>query len=298
MGARSTSNVGFTPKVWESHIHAYRDRKMALGQLAMINRKLQGAKGTTVDFPFYNKLGAAQRPTENEGLVVEPLVDSSFQVTVQEIGKATGFKDSSDMASADEDHEKEAQMQLGELFAEAIDEDIISLLANASNYDTAFTAASAGDVMNVGNLMSMKITGFGDKQDKAIAVAMHSLSLLSLLKDSGTGFLKADATHPFHGAPGYQGLLAGLGLAVFTLDSMPRVSDIGSKKTYAAYVFKPNPFGIAFKQEMKIEKDRDILMREDIVAATSWYGMLSLHKKISTDDKRILRGTFTTEVNA
>lgn len=303
MSGKSTDNV-FVPQVANDHINAHFDRKMGLGQLAVMDKTLEGAPGDTVTFPYFKKMNDAEEPDESTGLTVDKLIDDKFQVTVKEIGKAAGWSDKQRRKSGAGNGIKgaggrfrdEAFSQIGQLFAEKVDKDIVTCVNANGSYKTGFTATTAADVLNVGSLLDLKIGAFGDKQDQAVAVAMHSLSFATLMKDAGTGFLKADATQPLFGAPGYQGLL--LGQAVFVLDSCPRVEDVGGKKAYAALTFKPNAFGIFMAEEMNPEEDRDILMREGIVAATMWYGVLSLHGQVAADDLRIGRGTFATLVSA
>ncbi len=301
----TTSNdIGFIPQVANDHIAASFERKMGLGQLAMIDRKLEGAPGETVIFPFWKEIGDAQKPAENEALEVDKLVDDQFSYTVGELGKAVGWTDKALRKSGagktpgevKANSRSEALRQMGIRFAEAVDKDIVTLINTSGNYTTGFTAAASTDVLNVNSALDLKIGAFGDKHDQSIALAIHSLCLSTLLKDAGTGFLKADATMPLYGAPGFQGML--LGQALFVLDSMPRVSDVAGKKAYAAFAFKANPFGIGYAQEFHPEEDRDILMRENLIAATMWYGTLCLHGKTSDHDLRIARGTFATSVSA
>jgi hypothetical protein len=87
-------------------------------------------------------------------------------------------------------------------------------------------------------------------------------------------------------------------MALFTLDTMPRVTDVAGKKAYASFIFKPSPFGIYMAEDMKPEMDRDILHRENVLAATMWYGVLSLNAKVSANDIRIVRSTFATTQTA
>ena len=51
-------------------------------------------------------------------------------------------------------------------------------------------------------------------------------------------------------------------------------------------------------EEMLVEKDRDILHREDVVAATMWYGTLSLHGKVLLMISVSSKVLFTTELSA
>lgn len=296
MGVTQSSNVGFIPQVASGHIQAYFDRKLGLGQLAMVDKTLTAKPGETATFPFWKKIGAAQEPAEDESLTVEPLIDDKFQVTVKEVGKAVGWKDKAHVVSGASkgDSQAEAERQIGTVFAEKADADIITV-ADGSNV-AGYVGPGATDVLTVRTLLQSKILGFGDKQDQAIAVAMHSLDFLNMMTDSTAGFLAANATDPMYGAPGFMGRI--LGMAVFVLDTVPQGSNIAGKKSFAHYIFKANPYGIYMKQDMQVEKDRDILAREEIMAATMWYGVLSLHGKVSADDKRVIRGYASTNVTA
>jgi hypothetical protein len=290
-GAKA-ADVGFIPKVWSDHISAYFDRKMALGQLALMDRTLTAAPGETVTFPYYKAIGAAEEPGEDTALAVDKLVDDAFSVTVKEVGKAVAWTDKNKRKSAQVNPEGEAQGQIARVFAEKVDADIITEINTAGKYSAGYVAADAAGVCKVHNLLEGKILGFGDKHEAAIAVAMHSLCFLDMMKDSTVGFLKADATQPMYGIPGYQGLM--LGMAVFTLDSMPELAPIDGTKAFATFCFKANPFGIYMAEDLKPEMDRDILYRQNIVSATMWYGVLSLHGKMASQDKRIIRNVFAT----
>ncbi len=299
MGATQSSDVSFVPKVWSDHINAYFDRKMGLGQLALVDKTLTAEPGETANFPYYKKIGDAQEPLETEGLEVEALQDDAFSVTVKEVGKAVGWKKKAKRKSAASEgsQESEAQRQIAQVLAEKVDKDIISTINAPGASVSGFIATLNTQTGNVRDLLKSKITGFGDKSDQAVAVAMHSLDFMSIFADNTAGFLKADATDPLFGAPGFMGRL--LGMAIFVLDTMPEVSGgIAGKKAYQHFIFKANAFGIYMAEEMMVEKDRDILHREDVVAATMWYGTLSLHAKVSADDKRIIKGAFVTELSA
>jgi hypothetical protein len=302
MGATRTTDVAFVPKVWSDHINAYFDRKMGLGQLAVVDKTLQGAPGETVTFPYFKAIGAAQEPTQDEGLEVEALVDDSFSCTVKEIGKAVGWKDKARRKSAanktgikdNSVQEAEAQRQIARVFAEKVDADIITTINTSGAYCDGYVEASTG-LATIQNLLKSKITAFGDKQSDAIAVAMHSQDFLNIMTDSTAGFLKADANHPFYGLPGFEGTL--LGMALFVLDTMPAAPNVNSKKAWYHFIFKANPFGIYMAEDMEPEMDRDMLHRENLVSATMWYGILSLHGKVAATDLRIARGVFGTTVS-
>lgn len=305
MSATQSGDVSFSPKVWSDHIQAYFDRKMGLGALALVDKTLQNQPGDTVNFPYFKSIGAAQKPAQNEGLIVEALQDDSFSCQVYEIGKAVGWKDKARRVSAanptgikdNSKQEKEAQDQIARVLAEQVDADLITEMNTSGNYEAGYVATADTETANINRILESKITAFGDKHDDAVAIAMHSQDFLNMMKDSTAGFLKADANDPFWGRAGFQGRL--LGMALFTLDTMPEVSGgIASKKAYQHFIFKPNPYGIYIAEDLSPEKDRDILHRETVVTATMWLGICALHGKVSANDKRIARGAFVTTLSA
>lgn len=292
------ADFNFSPKVWSDHIMAYFDRKMGLGQLAVMDNTLTAAPGTTVDMPFYKKIGDAEEPAADEALSVDKLQDDAFSATVKEIGKAVGVRKAALYKSAAKRESifGEIQAQIAQVMAEKVDKDLITEMSTVSNYIAGFDAAANTDTCIISRILQGKITAFGDKQDQAVAIAMHSQHFLTLMNDTTAGFLKADANDPFWGAPGFIGRL--LGMALFTLDTLPRLADVGGKQVYGAFVFKPNPYGIMVKQEVDMETDYDLLHREYVFAGTQWYAVKAFHGKVSADDKRIARLAFATGLNA
>jgi len=296
------NDLAFVPQVANDHINASFSRSLGLATLGAKSDQLKGAPGTVQTFPYWKKMGGMQKPAVNEGLTPDKLVDDKFTFTVQEAGKAASWSDAAIMASgagtSPEDvrskSRQEALRQFGIIAAEQIDQDVVDLISNSANYKVGYTAADANGKLTIGSMLDLKIGAFGDKQSKAVAIAMHSLNFATLMKDSSAGFLKADATQPLYGRPGYEGLF--LGQAVFVLDQMPQVNSVGGMKTFAVYTFKAEPFAIAWKKDFMPEEDRDILMRETLIAGTMWYGMTGLHCKIANDDYRIGYGTFASEV--
>lgn len=299
MAVTKSTDLTFVPKVWSDHITAFFDRKMALGQLAIMDRTLMAQPGETVNFPYFKAISDAEEPGESQPLTVSPLKDDAFSVTVKEIGKAVGWTDKSVRASAAGPApgrlEAEAQLQIARVFAEKVDKDIISAISAPGASKPGYVASSGTETATINRLLEGSIIGFGDKQDEAVAMAMHSQDFLSIMTDSTAGFLKADANDPFYNMPGFMGRL--LGKALFVLDTLPEVQGgIDGKKAWYHFMFKPNPYGIYMAAEMNLEQDRDILARETLVSATMWYGVLALHEKVSIDDERIVKGAFPSKV--
>lgn len=298
MGATKSSDFVFVPKVWQDHVQAYFDRKLVVGQFAMRDNTLTQAPGTTVNFPYFKKIGGAEEPDEDSGLTVDKLQDDSFNCVVKEVAKAVGVKKRALRTSATNQEKifSEVQSQIARVHAEKVDADLIAEMGGAGNYEVGFVASATTDLAKITNIARAKVLGFGDKHDQAVAIFMHSYCYLDLLTDPTAGFLKADANDPFYGVAGFVGRL--LGMALFTLDTMPRVADISGKQAFASYVIKANPYGIITAEDPEMESDYDLLHREHLFTGCQYYGVKAFHAKVSADDKRIVRSEFATSISA
>lgn len=287
MSATTSSDFVFEPKVWHDHVSAYFDQKLVYGAFAIRDYSLVAEKtGLTVNFPFYNKIGAAEKPSESASLTVDSLSDDSFSATVFEAGKAVGIKKKAFKKSADsvDGVVSEAQGQMARVHAELVDNELNTEITNSSNYDAAFSAASAEN--DVRRLNAARISVFGDKMSDADVCFMHSLMYLDVFNDTTAGMLKADANDPAWMIEGFQGRL--LGMAIVVVDTCPtRAETVGSKGVdYLTHFHKMASYGIMEKQEIEFDEDKDILARERIFTSNQWYAVKSFHKKISSDDKR------------
>ena len=296
----SSSDFAFVPKVWSDHIQAYFDRYLVYGAFALRNDDLKAeGSGETVNFPYFKTIGDAEEPAEDEVLTVDSLSDDSFSATVFEVGKAVGFKKRAfkkSAASADRIM-AEAQRQIARVHAEKLDKKLLAEMENGgagTAYAQGYTGTAAADVMNIRNLNTGKIRGFGDKHKQAVVCFMHSLQFLDLMNDSTAGFLKADANDPMSMVDGFEGRL--LGMAIVTVDTVTKVADIDGKDAYRSLICKENAYGIMTKQEMEMDSDKDILSREIIVTGNEWYAVKNFHAKVSTLDKKITAVTTTLSV--
>lgn len=298
MGATQSSDKAFQPKVWNDFALAYFDRKMGLGALAAVDDTLKAKPGETVNFPYFKAVGAAEKPAQTDSLQVDRLRDDAFNCTVYEIGKAVGWKAKARRVSAATPtaEDQEALSQIGRVIAEQVDVDLIAVMNGSGAYVDGLIQTGATDTCNVRDLLKSKIIGFGDKQDKAVAIVMHSLDFMNMMADSTAGFLSALATDPLYDRPGFMGRI--LGCALFVLDTVPRATDIVGKKAYYHFIMKANPYGFIYAEDLNLEKDRDILAREDLLAGTMWIGVTTLHAKIASNDYRVTRGLFSTNVAA
>lgn len=281
MPATVAADFAFTPKVWQDHIMAYFDRKLVYGAFALRDDSLTAAPGLTQNFPFFKSIGAAQTPSEDEGLIVDNLTDDSFNVTTSEVSKAVGVSKKAFKVSAARTERiiQEVQEQIGRVMAEQVDETLYTALQ--SSYTNGYTASSATAYMNIRTLNVGKIVAFGDKHKDSIVVFMHSLQFLDLLTDSTAGFLVANALDPMFLVEGFEGRLAGL--AIVSVDTVGLNVDgqIDSANAYDATVAKANAFGFMVKQEMEMESDYDMLHRQWVFAGDQWYGARSFDQTIS-----------------
>lgn len=293
MGATQSSDWSFSPKVWADHVEAYFDRKLVYGAFAFRDDTLTAEPGTTINFPYFNKIGAAQKPGEDEALVVDSLSDNSFSATVAEAAKAVGIKKKAFKTSATSRERivSEAQRQIARVMAEQVDGDLLTEMSANGNYKAGYTATAAAHTMSVANLVKSKIVGFGDRANEAAVCFMHSLQYLDLISDSTAGFLKADANDPMYMVEGFMGRL--LGMAIVAVDTQPKNADVDSVDAYQSFIHTAEAYGIITKQEMEMEDDYDILNREWVVTGNEWYAVKSFHAKVATDNIRTVR-TITT----
>lgn len=299
MAATQASDVVFVPKVWSDHITAYFNKKLVFGAFALKNDQLTRSPGETVSFPYFKAIGDAEEPAENADLTVSALADDAFTATVKEVGKAVGFTGKSlRKSAADRDTIfDEAQNQMARVIAEKVDADIITEINSNGNYTAGLVGtAFATGACTAANLLTGRTLAFGDRGDEAEVIFMHSLHFLSMMKDSGAGFIKADANDPMYLVKGFMGRI--FGAAVVVTDSVPAGGTVDGKKTFYSFTCKPKSYGFIVAEEIMFEQDRDILARQSIITATQWYAVKGFHGKVHADDKRVCRNLFVTEVAA
>lgn len=298
MPSTMPADFAFEPKVWEDAIQAYFVRKLVWGAMAVPNNTLTQKPGTSINFPYFKKIGDAQELAVDEAMAVDKIQDDAFSAIVKEVGKAVGIRRGALMTSSQEQNRifGEIQEQIAKVMAEKVDKDLIAEVNASGSYSQGFLATAAADKCKINSVLSGLINAFGDRQDETVALFMHSQHYLNLMTDSTAGFLKADANDPFWNTPGFIGRL--LGKALFTVDTCPEVSGgIDGKKAYHMFAMKANPYGYITKAVPMMEQDYDMLNREYIFGGTQWYGVKSFHSKVSADDKRVARLTFTTDLS-
>lgn len=284
MPSTQSSDFAFDPKVWQDHFMAYFDDKLVYGAFAVRDNTLVAeGTGLTVNFPYYNKIGGAEKIGENVALTVDNMSDDSFFATVFEVGKAVGIKKKAFKKSADSVSGiiSETQRQMARVHAEQVDAELLAeIQLGTSHVDVTPTTVPAK--MTLAELNKGRISAFGDKMTDADVCFMHSFQYLDIVNDTGTGLLKADANDPAMMVEGYMGRW--LGMAIVVVDSTPVVAGTGAAQEYGCTFHKMNSYGIMEKQMMEFDEDKDILTREKIYTSNQWYAVKSFHAKIAVDD--------------
>lgn len=286
-----SSDFAFAPKVWQDHIMAYFDRKLVYGAFALRDDSLTASPGLTQNFPYFKKIGAAQKPAEDEGLTVDSLTDDSFSVTVIEVSKAVGVSKKAFKVSAARTERviQEIHEQIGRVMAEQVDADLQTALNASSTLGYLSAAGNSYGVMNIKNLNIGKLVAFGDKHKDSIVCFMHSMQYLDFMVDSSAGFLQANALDPMFMVEGFEGRFGGMG--VVTVDTVQKNqgngTQINSKNCYDAMICKANAYGFMVKQEMELESDYDILHRQWVFAGDQWYGTKNFDQTIDPLFKKV-----------
>lgn len=298
----SSVDLTFEPKIWQDHIEGYFDQKLVYGAFAFVpedeyipHSLTEG--GETVNFPYFNNIGDAEEPAEDESLTVDKLTDGNFTASVSEFGKAVGVKKRAIRKSAASRDRifREMRQQIARVLAEKLDKNLRVETNTVGNYDAAYTAAAAGDTMSVKQLMGAQVKGFGDKADDAEVVFMHSSQYFDYVTDATTGFIKADANDPFYFVNGFKGRV-NQGLLIVVADSTEKVADIDGKNAYRAMIHKARSYGYMPAEEMDFEMDKDILARSEVMVATQWYAVKSFHKKRSQEYRTAASLVTTTTI--
>ena len=283
MTATQSVDFQYEPRVWQDHITAFFNEKLVFGATAYRDNTLQTSPGLTVTFPYFTPIGDAEEPLETEGLQVDSIADDSFTATVKEVGKAVGIKKKAFKKSAASTDRiiEEVSMQLGRRMAEKVDTDLLNEFSGVGNFINGFTPTLAAQVMTVKRIAEAKIMAFGDRQNEAGFIHMHSRQYLDLLRDDHFAALKAENDFYVEGSIGRI-----LGMIVIVNDRIPASSVVDGRPTYRAFMHKANAYGLHMKQEIEIETDYDILHREWVFTANQWYAVKSLHAKVNSGDLR------------
>jgi N4-gp56 family major capsid protein len=251
------------PEVFANIVEGEFLTKAKLLKFAKVYNDLQGKPGDTIHFPRWGTLSEATDLTEAQAMTTEVLSASSTTAMIKEIGKAVEISDTA-ILTAIGDPIAEAARQLAAVMALKVDTDIKAELESTTNV----VDHSADGVLRYEYIIEA-LAKFGENYDDVVALVVHSKQASDLLKDSN--FINASAFGQPVMVAGYQAIGKIAGIPVVISD---RVSvESGTTNTYVALLLRREPVAVAYKRELKIEQDRDILKRTTVIAATMHYAV-------------------------
>jgi N4-gp56 family major capsid protein len=251
------------PEVFANIVEGEFLTKAKLLKFAKVYNDLQGKPGDTIHFPKWGTLSEATDLTEAQAMTTEVLSASDTTATVKEIGKAVEISDTA-ILTAIGDPIAEAARQLATVLALKVDTDIKAELESTTNV----VDHSADGALRYEYIVEA-LAKFGENYDDVVALVVHSKQASDLLKDSN--FINASAFGQPVMVAGYQAIGKIAGIPVVISDRVSVVS--GTPNTYVALLLRREPVAVAYKRELKIEQDRDILKRTTVIAATMHYAV-------------------------
>lgn len=251
------------PEVFSNIVEGEFTSKAKLLKFATVYNNLVGKPGDTIHFPKWGTLSEATDLTEATAMGTEVLGTSDVSAVIKEIGKAVEISDTA-VLTAIGDPISEAARQLGIVIANKVDSDIKAELEST----TLAVDYSATGVIDY-NAIVQALAQFGENYDDILALVVHSKQAADLLKDSK--FINAAAFGQPVMVNGYAAIGKVAGIPVVISDRITKTT--GTPDTYTALLLRKNAVALAYKRQLKIEQDRDILKRTTVIAGTMHYAV-------------------------
>lgn len=261
--AETVKNNMVVPEVFANIVEGEFTSRAKLLKFATVYNNLVGKPGDTINFPKFDVLTEATDLTEATAMGTEALGTSNVSATIKEIGKAVEISDTA-VLTAIGDPISEAARQLGIVIANKVDTDIKAELESTTNA----VDKSATGVVDY-NAIVEALAKFGENYEDILALVVHSKQAADLLKDSN--FINAAAFGQPVMVNGYYAIGKIAGIPVVISDRITVTS--GSPDTYTALLLRKNAVALAYKRQLKIEQDRDILKRTTVIAGTMHYAV-------------------------
>jgi N4-gp56 family major capsid protein len=234
------------------------------------NYTLPAQSGKTVTVPIY-PLQTAAGLTEGTAATPAAVSTSSAVLTVAEVGLATQITDLARISSA-----SNVVADIGRLFGEAIarkiDTDLTALFSSFSTntVGNASTAISAASIFQ--SVAKLRQSG------------VPSSDIYAVLSPAVAYDLKANLTNTFAnpnaGVAQNQAMMAGYvgQLAGVSVYESANLANTGTAGDYVGGVFHRDALGLALLQDIRIETQRNALLRGDDLIASAIYGVGVLYE--------------------
>ncbi len=215
-----------------------------------------GDEGDVIKFPRYDVLGDFDAMSEDTALTPEKLKTSMDMAVVQAAGKAVEVTDFATLASRG-DPSQEVGKQVPTLATRYIDKKLVDE-AETTTLSSTFTQTIAWEIF-----VDAIITNWGDRAMQMVGgLVVHSKVMGDIMKlpefkradqlgQAGsiiTGFIGAFGAYP-----------------VFVSDRL--TVDSSTPKNYTNLILKRGALGLMFQRQLLVERDRDILKKNWVIAA-------------------------------
>jgi len=255
------------PEVMRPIVEAEFLYNIKVSKFAKIYNDLKGKPGDQITFPYWSTvLDDAVDLAETDTIVPQKLTQFSWKFPViKEVGVGTEVTDKAILSGLGS-WRTEAGRQLGLSIARKVDKDVIAE-ANTTTTVINITAEPTNNKMRY-EVVVDALASFGEYLDEAEALLIHSHHLTQLLKDPNFVDLTKYGQNVM--VNGYKAIGMIAGVPVIISDTLP-VDDVNGY--YTAFLFAKEPVGIAYKRDIMIESDRDILNRTTVITATMHYAV-------------------------
>ena len=271
MASTTTSLNDLLPSIIQEALFVASEQSIMRGLVK--NYTLGPAQGKTINVPIYPQQTAVSL-TEGTSIAIGAssyanVATDTATLTIGEVGLGTHITDLARMSSA-----SNVVADIGRLFGEAIarriDKDLTAKFASFTTnvVGTANIAAISANITAADVFKAIaKLKGAGVPTTD-IAVVLHpaiaydlKANLTATYANPAAGVIQNQAM-----ASGYLGMLAGC-----PVYETSNIDNNGTTGDYVGGVFHRNALGFGLMQDIKIEAQRDALMRGDALVASALY---------------------------
>lgn len=227
---------------------------IVFGAIAEIDDTLVGTPGSTLLFPAYTYIGAADVVGEGSTISVSTLTASTVSVTIHKLAKGVTITDEAALSGVG-DPIGQAAMQIALSLDDALDGEILTTLSGIGSTMTFQTTASttmpaANDIIDALELFGEDINGV-----KVVYVQPKVYTEMRKVGTNNGAWIPASEIAAEIAVKGVVGEFQGCQVVVSNR----------LKTSQDAYIVKPGAVKVVMKRGVAIEFDRDILKKETVI---------------------------------
>ena len=265
----TTTKDGFIPEVWADMINAEFLRRSIFvnSPVVTVDDSLAGKPGDTIYFPKWGKISGMQEIQEGQAPEIRNITQTRTAATVKEVGNAFGWTDERELVTMG-DAQTEGARQMGILYAEKVDDDLISaaLLKTKANAvqklekSEPLEYAAKETVFSWGMFVDA-VASLGDQWNPAeyAGLWIRSDAQAALMKDEQ--FINAARLGTQ--TPLQTGQIGQIGgVPVMVSNALPERT---------AILAKPNSLGLFYKRRPQVEPERKPGYRQNVLWMHAFY---------------------------